>query len=53
MAGRGKKAIRATVSMKIALSDPLLALVNNYLKALRFALFWLKENVQVQMRKVY
>jgi len=31
--------------MKIALSEPLLALVNNYVKALRFALFWLKENV--------
>ncbi len=45
MARRGNKAIRATVSMKIALSEPLLALVNNYVKALRFALFWLKENV--------
>jgi hypothetical protein len=42
---RSVKAIRATVSMKIALSEPLLALVNNYLKALRFTLFWLKENV--------
>jgi putative transposase len=31
--------------MKIALSEPLLALVNNYVKALRFALFWLKGNV--------
>ena len=39
------KAIRATVSMKIALSDSLLALVNNYVKAIRFTLFWLKENV--------
>ncbi|AEE94781.1 OrfB transposable element protein, IS605 [Acidianus hospitalis W1] len=45
MARRGKKAIRATVSMKIALSEPLLVLVNNYVKALRFTLFWLKENV--------
>jgi IS605 OrfB family transposase len=45
MARRGNKAIRATVSMKIALSEPLLALVNNYLKAFRFTLFWLKENV--------
>jgi len=45
MARRGNKAIRATVSMKIALSEPLLALVNNYVKALRFTLFWLKENV--------
>ncbi|PSN84699.1 hypothetical protein B9Q02_09120, partial [Candidatus Marsarchaeota G1 archaeon BE_D] len=42
---RRVKAIRATVSMKIALSEPLLALVNNYVKALRFVLFWLKENV--------
>jgi len=42
---RRVKAIRATVSMKIAVSEPLLALVNNYLKALRFTLFWLKENV--------
>jgi hypothetical protein len=41
---RRVKAVRATVSMKIALSEPLLALVNNYLKALRFTLFWLKEN---------
>jgi len=45
MARRGNKAIRATVSMKIALSDSLLALVNNYVKALRYTLFWLKENV--------
>jgi len=45
MARRGNKAIRATVSMKIVLSEPLLALVNNYVKALRFTLFWLKENV--------
>jgi len=45
MTRRGNKAIRATVSMKIALSEPLLVLVNNYVKALRFTLFWLKENV--------
>ncbi|BDB97003.1 RNA-guided endonuclease TnpB family protein [Saccharolobus caldissimus] len=42
---RRVKVIRATVSMKIALSEPLLALVNNYVKAIRFTLFWLKENV--------
>jgi hypothetical protein len=42
---RRAKAIRATVSMKIALSDSLLVLMNNYVKALRFTLFWLKENV--------
>jgi hypothetical protein len=45
MARRGNKAIRATVSMKIALSEPLLVLVNNYVEALHFVLFWLKENV--------
>ncbi|PVU76329.1 transposase, partial [Acidianus hospitalis] len=45
MTRRGDKAIRATVSMKIALSEPLLVLVNNYVKALRFTLFWLKEIV--------
>lgn len=27
------------------LSEPLLALANNHVKALRFVLFWLKENV--------
>ena len=42
---RRVKAIRATASMKIVLSEPLLALANNYLKALRFTLFWLNENV--------
>jgi len=42
---RRVKAIRTTVSMKIAPSEPLLALMNNYVKALRFVLFWLKENV--------
>jgi hypothetical protein len=42
---RRVEAIRATVSMKIAVSDSLLVLVNNYVKALRFTLFWLKENV--------
>jgi len=32
--------------MEIALSEPLLVLVNNYVRALRFALFRLKENVE-------
>ncbi|QXJ32468.1 RNA-guided endonuclease TnpB family protein [Saccharolobus shibatae] len=41
---RRVKAIRATISMKIALSEPLLALSNRYVKALRYVLFWLKEN---------
>jgi len=42
---RRVKAIRATVSMKIAPTDSLLALVNNYVKAVRFSLLWLKENI--------
>jgi len=50
MAGR-VKAIRATVSMKIALSEPLLVLVNNYIKALHFALFWLKKMFQIRKRR--
>ncbi|MCY0882658.1 MAG: transposase, partial [Acidianus infernus] len=45
MARRDKNPIRATFSRKIGLSDSLLAFVNNYVKALRFTLFWLKENV--------
>jgi len=32
--------------MEIALSEPLLVLVNNYVRAMRFTLFWLKENVE-------
>ncbi|PSN94382.1 hypothetical protein B9Q09_04265 [Candidatus Marsarchaeota G2 archaeon ECH_B_SAG-C16] len=43
---RGKKAIRATVSMEVAVWDSLLALVNNYVEALRFVLFWLKESAK-------
>jgi len=31
--------------MEIALSEPLLVLVNNYVRAILFTLFWLKENV--------
>ncbi|MEM1646544.1 MAG: hypothetical protein QXL96_11960, partial [Ignisphaera sp.] len=46
MARRGNKAIRVTISMKIVLSEPLLALVNNYVRALRFALYWMKENIK-------
>ncbi|MEM0299960.1 RNA-guided endonuclease TnpB family protein [Saccharolobus sp.] len=45
MARRKKKnPIRATVSMKIGSSDSLLAFSNHYVKALRYVLFWLKEN---------
>jgi len=50
IARRDNKAIRATVSMKNALSEPLLALVNNYLKALRFTLFWLKKTSRTLMK---
>ncbi|MCY0849547.1 MAG: transposase, partial [Sulfuracidifex metallicus] len=46
MARRKGNPIRATVSMKIGLSDSLLALMNNYVKALRFSLFWMKENLK-------
>ena len=46
MARRGKNPTRATVSMKVGISQPLLALVNNYVRALRYALFWLKENIK-------
>jgi IS605 OrfB family transposase len=36
-------AIRATVSMNIALTNPLLVFAKNYLEALRYVLYWLKE----------
>jgi len=42
MASRGN-AIRATVSMNIAISESLLAFSKNYLEALRYVLYWLKE----------
>ena len=45
MARRGTSPTRATVAMKVGISEPLLALVNNYIRALRYALFWLKENI--------
>jgi hypothetical protein len=40
---RRVKAIRATVSMNIAISESLLAFSKNYLEALRYVLYWLKE----------
>jgi IS605 OrfB family transposase len=40
---RRAKAIRATVSMNIAISESLLAFSKNYLEALRYVLYWLKE----------
>jgi putative transposase len=36
-------AIRATVSMNIAISESLLVFSKNYLEALRYVLYWLKE----------
>ncbi|WP_126450081.1 hypothetical protein [Sulfodiicoccus acidiphilus] len=45
MVRRSKPPTRATVSMKVPLSHPLLALVEKYVRALRFVLYWLKENV--------
>ena len=42
MTGRAN-AIRATVSMNIALTNSLLVFSKNYLEALRYVLYWLKE----------
>jgi IS605 OrfB family transposase len=42
MSRRGN-AIRATVSMNIALTNTLLVFAKNYLEALRYVLYWLKE----------
>jgi len=42
MSRRGN-AIRATVSMNIALTNTLLVFSKNYLEALRYVLYWLKE----------
>jgi putative transposase len=36
-------AIRATVSMNIALTNSLLVFAKNYLEALRYVIYWLKE----------
>jgi hypothetical protein len=40
---RRSNAIRATVSMNIALTNSLLVFSKNYLEALRYVLYWLKE----------
>ena len=40
---RRANAIRATVSMNIAISETLLVFSKNYLEALRYVLYWLKE----------
>jgi hypothetical protein len=40
---RRANAIRATVSMNIALTNSLLVFAKNYLEALRYVLYWLKE----------
>jgi hypothetical protein len=40
---RRDNAIRATVSMNIAISESLLVFSKNYLEALRYVLYWLKE----------
>jgi len=45
MARKNNNTIKATASIEIPLTEPLLVLVNNYMKALRFSLFWLKENI--------
>ncbi len=40
---RRNNAIRATVSMNIAISESLLVFSKSYLEALRYVLYWLKE----------
>jgi hypothetical protein len=40
---RRAKAIRATISMNIAISESLLAISKNYLEGIRYVLYWLKE----------
>jgi IS605 OrfB family transposase len=40
---RRTNAIRATVSMNIAISEPLLVFSKNYLEGIRYVLYWLKE----------
>jgi IS605 OrfB family transposase len=40
---RRSDAIRATVSMNIALTNSLLVFAKNYLEALRYVIYWLKE----------
>ena len=45
MTKKDENVIKATVSIKILPTESLLVLVNNYVKAVRFTLFWLKENV--------
>jgi len=44
-----RNAIRAN-GFNVALSESLLVLVNNYVKATRFV-FWLRENVKTRMGK--
>ena len=40
---RRADAIRATVSMNIALTNPLLDFSKKYLEGIRYVLYWLKE----------
>jgi IS605 OrfB family transposase len=40
---KGVNAIRATVSMNIAITNPLLTFAKNYLEGIRHVLYWLKE----------
>jgi len=40
---KGANAIRATVSMNIALTNTLLTFAKNYLEGIRYVLYWLKE----------
>jgi len=47
---RRNNAIRATVSMNIAISESLLVFSKNYLEALRYVLYWLKEKRIIQTK---
>jgi hypothetical protein len=47
---RRNNAIRATVSMNIAISESLLVFSKSYLEALRYVLYWLKEKELIQTK---
>jgi len=47
---RRNNAIRATVSMNITISESLLVFSKNYLEALRYVLYWLKEKIIIQTK---
>jgi hypothetical protein len=52
MTRRGS-AIRATVSMNIAISESLLVFSKNYLEGIRYVLYWLKEKESIQIKGIF